>query len=327
MQPGKPVIADGEIEHGDPEYPERHETAEDDPGENEESPAGEEFVGVGAGLVDLAEDGKEDADKGAGGQEEELAEKAVEAAPTGADEGECDSPGGQPEFARVGEMAPVVGEEADDAGEDEGGAEAEEAAIEPGAPRQLAAQAGLELASSAGARSPAAKSRRRTGMEAGRSSGDVAGFMGLSFHQMVLCQTIFEELSRTGRAPRLGLMRLRNWLVLMFSLLLAFATGLVGWLGFSSSRNTIKRYATADFAQANAFVTHHVLDFLDDPANRLLNELTLRARRGMLNMGNDQALGDDLGERLRVNPSLAWISYSDAKSGHFTGVRRSRRGT
>ena len=120
-------------------------------------------------------------------------------------------------------------------------------------------------------------------------------------------------------------MRLRTLLALMFSLLLAFTAASIGWRGYSSSRGEIRHFTQEEFAQANTFATHHVIDFLDDPASRLLSELTLLARRGMLKLGDDRALGFDLAERLRVNPTLAWISYSDAATGHFVGVWRTAK--
>jgi len=115
-------------------------------------------------------------------------------------------------------------------------------------------------------------------------------------------------------------MRLRTLLALLFSGLLVLTAGSIGWLGYSGSHRMAKRFTQQGIAQANASATHHILDFLNDPANRLLTELSLRARRGMLKLNDDRTLGFDLGERLRVNPTLAWISYSDAATGHFIGV-------
>ena len=117
-------------------------------------------------------------------------------------------------------------------------------------------------------------------------------------------------------------MRLRTLLALMFSLLLAFTAASIGWRGYANSRSEIRHFTQQQFALANTFATHHVIDFLDDPADRLLTEFTLRARRGMMKLGDDRALGFDLAERLRVNPTLAWISYSDAATGHFVGASR-----
>jgi adenylate cyclase len=117
-------------------------------------------------------------------------------------------------------------------------------------------------------------------------------------------------------------MRLRTLLAILFSGLLVLTAGSIGWLGYSNSRSLAKRFTQQAIAQANASATHHILDFLNDPANRLLTEMTLRARRGMLKLNDDRALGFDLAERLRVNPTLAWISYSDAATGHFVGVWR-----
>lgn len=121
-------------------------------------------------------------------------------------------------------------------------------------------------------------------------------------------------------------MRLRTLLALLFSGLLILTAGAIGWLGYSSNHRAAKRFTQQEIAQANASATHHILDFLNDPANRLLSELTVRARRGMLNLKDDHKLGFDLAERLRVNPNLAWISYSDAATGHFVGVWRDPSG-
>ncbi len=121
-------------------------------------------------------------------------------------------------------------------------------------------------------------------------------------------------------------MRLRTLLSLILAGLLIGTAGFIGWLGYSSSHRALKNFTEQEFALANTVAAHEVTDFLDDPANRLLDEFTLRARRGMLNLKDDKALGFDLAERLRVNPTLAWISYSDASTGHFVGVWRSDSG-
>src|SRR5215469_7896280 len=117
-------------------------------------------------------------------------------------------------------------------------------------------------------------------------------------------------------------MRLRTLLSLMLAGLLIATAGFIGWLGYSSSYRAIEHLTEREFALANGTATREVDNFLNDPANRLLDELSLRARRGMLILKDDQALGFDLAERLRVNVSLAWISYSDAQTGHFVGVWR-----
>ena len=117
-------------------------------------------------------------------------------------------------------------------------------------------------------------------------------------------------------------MRLRTLLALMFSLLLAFTAALIGWRGYTNSRWEIRHFTQQEFAETNSFAAHHVLDFLNDPADRLLSEYTLRAGRGLLDFRDLRGLGLNLAERLRVNPTLAWISYSDAATGRFVGVWR-----
>lgn len=108
----------------------------------------------------------------------------------------------------------------------------------------------------------------------------------------------------------------------MLAGLLIVTAGFIGWLGYSSSYRAIKHLTEQEFALANGTGTREVDNFLNDPANRLLDELSLRAQRGMLSLKDDRALGFDLAERLRVNRTLAWISYSNATTGHFVGVWR-----
>ena len=117
-------------------------------------------------------------------------------------------------------------------------------------------------------------------------------------------------------------MQLRTLFSLTLAGLLMATAGFIGWRGYSSSHQALTDSTEREFALANGAATREIASFLDDPANRLLDELSVLARRGMLHVGDDRALGFDLAERLRVNRTLAWISYSDAKTGHFVGVWR-----
>jgi adenylate cyclase len=121
-------------------------------------------------------------------------------------------------------------------------------------------------------------------------------------------------------------MRLRYLLSLLLAGLLMVPVGTIGWLGYSSNRQQIKRGAEDEFALANGAAAGEITNFLNEPVNRLLDELSLRARRGMLNLKDEHLLGLDLVERLRVNPHLAWIDYSDEANGHFIGARRAENG-
>jgi len=121
-------------------------------------------------------------------------------------------------------------------------------------------------------------------------------------------------------------MRLRTLFSLMLACLLLLTAGFVGGIGYSTSHKEIRHHTEKEFSMANGAATREVSEFLNDPANRLLDEFALRARRGMFNLKDDRALGLDLAERLRVNRSLAWITYSDAVTGHFVGVWRNSDG-
>ncbi|HKD69210.1 MAG TPA: adenylate/guanylate cyclase domain-containing protein [Candidatus Binataceae bacterium] len=121
-------------------------------------------------------------------------------------------------------------------------------------------------------------------------------------------------------------MRLRTLLSLVLAALLIVTAGFIGWLGYSSSYRAIEHLTEQEFALGNGVAANEIDNFLNAPANRLLDELCLRARRSMLNLEDAQALGLDFAERLRVNRTLAWISYSDAKTGRFVGVWRAGDG-
>lgn len=120
-------------------------------------------------------------------------------------------------------------------------------------------------------------------------------------------------------------MRLRSLLSLILAGLLLLTAGFIAWLSYTSSHHELKRFTEHEFALANNVAAHEVSDFLNNPANHILDEFTTRARRGMLNLKNDRSLGFDMAERLRVQPTLAWISYSDATTGHFVGVWRTSK--
>jgi signal transduction histidine kinase len=62
------------------------------------------------------------------------------------------------------------------------------------------------------------------------------------------------------------------------------------------------------------------------PGVSLLGELADRAQRDLLPIGDHETLGRYLGERLRHQPHLAWISWADATDGRFVGVRRTEDG-
>jgi len=85
-------------------------------------------------------------------------------------------------------------------------------------------------------------------------------------------------------------MRLHTLLPLMLGGLLITA-GFIGWLGYSSSYHAIVHSTEQNFALANGATTREVDNFLNDSANRLLDELSQRTRPGMLSLNDAKALG------------------------------------
>lgn len=62
------------------------------------------------------------------------------------------------------------------------------------------------------------------------------------------------------------------------------------------------------------------------PAETTLNEFDQWVSQSLVDPADTGRLGALLAERLRGNPTLAWISYSEAAAGRFTGAQRNERG-
>mgnify|MGYP001194494482 CR=1 FL=1 len=73
------------------------------------------------------------------------------------------------------------------------------------------------------------------------------------------------------------------------------------------------------FAHIARSVSDHVRGHFDNGL-RLLDEVALRAANGSLDVEDHEALAAYFAERLRFQKHLAWISYSDDRSGCFAGA-------
>ena len=106
-----------DVGDGQPHGPLRREIRDQAPAEDEDRPGGEQLVRIGPGLVDLAEDGEEDADQDAGADHQDLPVRPLEPAQArGADQGDdADLYGG--ELRGGGDLIPVEREEVDHARE------------------------------------------------------------------------------------------------------------------------------------------------------------------------------------------------------------------
>ncbi|MGB8355115.1 MAG: adenylate/guanylate cyclase domain-containing protein [Chthoniobacteraceae bacterium] len=122
---------------------------------------------------------------------------------------------------------------------------------------------------------------------------------------------------------RISLRMFLSLLMLALSLLTVGGTGLIAYkLSYRSLTDLKER----EFTLKNKNAASQIAALLDDPAKRIFDEYTHRAQIGELPVNDSLALGHELAERLRVRKRLAWISYSDAKTGDFTGAWHDKEG-
>lgn len=118
---------------------------------------------------------------------------------------------------------------------------------------------------------------------------------------------------------------LRAFLSLVMLALSLLTVGGMGLIAYSRSYDSLTMLKQREFAVANSTAAGEIRRLLDDPALRIFDEYTHRAQLGILPVHDTLALGREFAERLRAHPQLAWISYSDAATGDFTGVRRDEK--
>lgn len=118
---------------------------------------------------------------------------------------------------------------------------------------------------------------------------------------------------------------LRTLLLLLMVALSLVTVGGTGLVAYRLSYDSLTELQTRAFRLMNYSAANEIGNDLDEPASEILAELTHRAELG-LQAQDSMVLGRDLAERLRVHPELAWISYSDAATGEFTGVWRTANG-
>lgn len=134
--------------------------------------------------------------------------------------------------------------------------------------------------------------------------------------------------SDMGKAPaqpvarrRISLRVFLSLLMLVLSLITVGGTAAVAyWLSYDS----LTELKEDEFEITNRATANEIGRLLDDPAQRILSEFTHRAQIGMFPLSDPLPLGKELAERLRVRPHLAWISYSNATTGDFTGAWRDK---
>jgi adenylate cyclase len=121
--------------------------------------------------------------------------------------------------------------------------------------------------------------------------------------------------------PRQRLLAFREALqifVLGSVVLTVLTIGLVAFVYSARSMEDLKRRHYTLLIRA----TDREMERLVDRADETLRELQVVARRGILRVGDRNTLAETFAERLRSQPHLSWLSFSDAESGRFTGAWR-----
>jgi adenylate cyclase len=125
--------------------------------------------------------------------------------------------------------------------------------------------------------------------------------------------------------PRLSL-RLRPTLLAVLLGLLVATVGGIGAIAFIKTTESIETLAHQQFGAVVKATVARVQGVVGDVPGTLF-EYEQLARRGVLPLDDEQALGTVFVERLRQNPSLAWLGFGDARDDSFVGAtRRSGKG-
>ena len=136
---------------------------------------------------------------------------------------------------------------------------------------------------------------------------------------------IDRESDRVPAAPRLSL-RLRPTLLVVLLGLLVATVGGVGTIAFVKTTESIEILAHQQFAAVVKATVARTQGLVGDIPGTLF-EYEQLARRGVLPLDDEEALGTAFVERLRQNPSLAWLGFGDARDDNFVGAtRRGGRG-
>ena len=122
---------------------------------------------------------------------------------------------------------------------------------------------------------------------------------------------------------RLTLRAVLSLLILGLSLITVGGTGIIA---YRRSRSLLTELKQHEFAVNNRAAADEIERMLDEPAQLIFTEYIHRAQLGMLPLHDNLALGREFVERLRARKQLAWISYSDAATGDFTGASRNKNG-
>ncbi|HYY31187.1 MAG TPA: adenylate/guanylate cyclase domain-containing protein [Chthoniobacterales bacterium] len=107
---------------------------------------------------------------------------------------------------------------------------------------------------------------------------------------------------------------------------LLLSVTLIGVLGYVSSARTLDDLREKHAALVSLAMSQEA-DRLLGTADTVLPELKTMALRGVIDLKDFSKLGVALGEILRSQEDLSWLSYSEARTGRFIGAGRTEDGS
>jgi adenylate cyclase len=107
---------------------------------------------------------------------------------------------------------------------------------------------------------------------------------------------------------------------------LLLSVTLIGVIGYVSSARTLDDLREKHAALVSLAMSQEAGRLLGT-ADTVLPELKTMAVRGVIDLRDLPKLGVALGEILRCHEDLSWLSYTEARTGHFIGARRTEEGS
>ena len=106
---------------------------------------------------------------------------------------------------------------------------------------------------------------------------------------------------------------------------LLLSVGTIGVVGYINSERTLEEMRQKHFSLVSLTLSREVSRILE-PAERILPDLKNFTDRGLINPSDSDRLGIFLGERLRHEENVSWLSFTDSATGAFTGAWRDSEG-
>lgn len=106
---------------------------------------------------------------------------------------------------------------------------------------------------------------------------------------------------------------------------LACTVGVIGVIGFTNSMRSLNELKARQYSLTSSLMRLEIKRLLRAPS-RLLESLDMLVKRGLLPVDDSDAMAEILGQMLRTEPNLSWLSYSDAETGRFMGAWRDEGG-